>query len=200
MQNLKHTAENSVADKFADLSDAMGEFVQSILLTASLFFNADSPTGILSAYFWMFSLNTVLGTPTTQIISLVIATFFFSAVYAPLPTPGALGVPRPRKFNVQKHIVPFIIGSLTFHMMHHQKVLFFRVSLMSFFDLTIICVILLWLLCISKLQKRAPPSLSAHGHAHIISLLFIFFDLNCFRPCPVGRGPSLSRSSSRTSS
>ena len=54
MQNLKHTAENSVADKFADLSDAMGEFVQSILLTASLFFNADSPTGIISAYFWTF--------------------------------------------------------------------------------------------------------------------------------------------------
>ena len=68
----------------------------------------------------MFSLDTVLGTPTTQIISLVIAISFFSAVYAPLPTPGALGVPRPRKFNVQKHIVPFIIGSLTFHMMHHQ--------------------------------------------------------------------------------
>ena len=41
----------------------------------------------------MFSLNTVLGTPTTQIISLVIAISFFSAVYAPLPTPGALGVP-----------------------------------------------------------------------------------------------------------
>ena len=143
MQNLKHTAENSVADKFADLSDAMGEFVQSILLTASLFFNADSPTGILSAYFWMFSLNTVLGTPTTQIISLVIATFFFSAVYAPLPTPGALGVPRPRKFNVQKHIVPFIIGSLAFHTMHHKKMLFFHVSLMSFFVLTIICFILL---------------------------------------------------------
>ena len=37
MQGLKHTAEDSVADKIADLSDAMGGFVQSILLTASLF-------------------------------------------------------------------------------------------------------------------------------------------------------------------
>ena len=43
MQNLKHTAENSVADKFADLSDAMGEFVQSILLTASLFSTRTPP-------------------------------------------------------------------------------------------------------------------------------------------------------------
>ena len=43
MQGLKHTAENSVADKIADLSDAMGGFVQSILLTASLFSTRTPP-------------------------------------------------------------------------------------------------------------------------------------------------------------
>ena len=34
MQGEEHTTEESVADKFADLSDAMVGFVQSILLTA----------------------------------------------------------------------------------------------------------------------------------------------------------------------
>ena len=50
MQRLKHTAEYSVADKFADLSDAMGEFVQSILLTASLFFNADAHIPVTAGF------------------------------------------------------------------------------------------------------------------------------------------------------
>ena len=50
MQNLKHTAENSVADKFADLFDALGEFVQSILLTASLFLNADCSLPVTAGF------------------------------------------------------------------------------------------------------------------------------------------------------